>query len=198
MARSTRKQLERFHGVQNPEAIRFAWPHLASNDRFIRWAARIAIEHQPLESWLPKALSEPSAETQVEAILGAARLGGVCPSLRDESSPAVDLTLREKLLKSLEKIDWLKLPADRQLTYVRTLEIIFNRFGRPDDVTVNRFIAKLDPAFPSKSFDLNWLLCETLVYLQSPTVADKTIALINRSPSQDHCSHRSPVRRAAG
>ncbi len=185
MARSTRKQLERFHGVQNPEAIRIAWPHLASKDRFIRWAARIAIEHQPLESWLPKALSEPSAELQLEAILGAARLGGVCPSLRDESSPAVDLTLREKLLASLEKVDWLKLPADRQLTYVRTLEIIFNRFGRPDDATVNRFIAKLDPAFPSKSFDLNWLLCETLVYLQSPTVADKIIALINRSPSQE-------------
>ncbi len=184
-ARATRKQLEQFHGVQSPDAIKVAWPHLASQDRFIRWAARIAIEHQPFESWLAKALSEPSPEIQVEAILGAARVGGICPSLRDDKSPPVDLGLRDKLLQAMEKIDWLKLPADRQLTYVRTLEIILNRFGRPDEPTLKRWIAKLDPAFPSKSFDLNWLLCETLVYLQSPTAAEKTIALIARSPSQE-------------
>jgi len=184
-ARATRSQLESFHGVQNPQAVNTAWPHLANSDRFIRWAARIAIEHQPLDSWLPKALAEPSAEIQVEAILGAARVGGVCPSLRNEGSQAVDLALREKLLASLERIDWLQLPADRQLTYVRSFEIIMNRFGRPDDATVGRWIAKLDPAFPSGTFDLNWMLCESLVYLQSSTVADKAIALINRSPSQE-------------
>ncbi len=184
-ARSVRKQLEFFHGKQSPKAIEIAWPHLASNDRFIRWAARIAVEHQPLESWLPRALSEPDAATQIEAILAAARVGGVCPSLRNEKSPAVDTNLRTKLLAAMEKMDWLKLPADRQLTYVRTLEIILNRFGRPDVSTVDRLISKLDPAFPSKSFDLNWLLCETLVYLQSPTIADKAITLMARSPSQE-------------
>ncbi len=184
-ARATRKQLERFHGVQNPEAINQAWPHLANKDRFIRWAARIAIEHQPIDSWLSKSLAEQNAEIQVEAILAAARVGGVCPSLRHENSPPVSLSLRNQLLSALEKIEWQKLPADRQLTYVRTLEIIFNRFGRPDEEIIRRWIAKLDPAFPAKSFDLNWLLCETLVYLQSPTVADKAISLINRSPSQE-------------
>ena len=184
-ARAIRKQLEFFHGKQSPKAIEVAWPHLASKDRFIRWAARIAIEHQPLESWLQKALSETNAATQVEAILAAARVGGVCPSLRNDASPAVDTALSLKLLAAMEKIDWPKLPADRQLSYVRTIEIILNRFGRPDDATIGRLIAKLDPAFPSKSFELNWLLCETLVYLQSPTVAEKAIALMMRSPGQE-------------
>ena len=184
-ARAIRKQLEFFHGKQSPKAIEVAWPHLASKDRFIRWAARIAIEHQPLESWLQKALSETNSATQVEAILAAARVGGVCPSLRNDASPAVDTALGLKLVAAMEKIDWSKLPADRQLTYVRTIEIILNRFGRPDDATIGRLIAKLDPAFPSKSFELNWLLCETLVYLQSPTVADKAIALMMRSPGQE-------------
>ena len=183
--RAIRKQLEFFHGKQSPKAIEVAWPHLASKDRFIRWAARIAIEHQPLESWLQKALSETNSATQVEAILAAARVGGVCPSLRNDASPAVDTALGSKLVAAMEKIDWSKLPADRQLTYVRTIEIILNRFGRPDDATIGRLIAKLDPAFPSKSFELNWLLCETLVYLQSPTVADKAIALMMRSPGQE-------------
>ncbi len=184
-ARATRKQLEFFHGKQNPQALEVAWPHLASQDRFIRWAARIAIEHQPLASWLQKALSETNAAIQVEAIMAAARVGGVCPSLRNEKSPEVDTALRAKLLAAMEKMDWQELPTDRQFTYVRTLEIMMNRFGRPDDATVGRLIAKLDPAFPGKTFELNWLLCETLVYLQSPTIADKAMALMARSPSQE-------------
>ena len=184
-ARSIRKQLEFFHGKQNPKAIEIAWPHLANSDRFIRWAARIAIEHQPLENWLPKALSETNGARQSEALLAAARVGGICPSLRTGSSPAVDLELRAKLLAAMEKIDWMQLPVDRQLTYVRTLEIILNRFGRPDETTIERLIAKLEAGFPSKTFDLNWLLCETLVYLQSPKVADKAIALMASAPSQE-------------
>jgi len=184
-ARALRKQLEFFHGKQSPQAVDTAWPHLANKDRFIRWAARIALEHQPLESWLPKAMNEPNAAIQVEAILAAARIGGVCPLIRNEGSPAPDLALRAKLLATLEKIDWMKLPADRQLSYVRTLEIIMNRFGRPDNATIGRLIAKLDPAFPSQKFELNWLLCETLVYLQSPTIAEKAIALMSRAPGQE-------------
>ena len=184
-ARALRKQLEFFHGKQSPQAIETVWPHLASNDRFIRWAARIAVEHQPLESWLTKALNEKNAAIQVEAIMAAARVGGICPSLRDASSPAIDVALSAKLLAAMETIDWMKLPVDRQLTYVRSLELIMNRFGRPEEETVGRLIAKLDPAFPSKRFELNWLLCETLVYLQSPTVAEKGIALMNRSPGQE-------------
>ena len=184
-ARALRKQLEFFHGKQSPQAVDTAWPHLANKDRFIRWAARIAIEHQPLESWLPMALNETNAAIQVEAVLAAARIGGVCPLIRNEGSPAPDLALRAKLLATLEKIDWMKLPADRQLTYVRTLEIIMNRFGRPDEATIGRLIAKLDPAFPSQKFELNWLLCETLVYLQSPTIAEKAIALMSRAPGQE-------------
>ena len=97
----------------------------------------------------------------------------------------MNLELREKLLAAMEKIDWMQLPADRQLTYVRALEIILNRFGRPDETTIERLIAKLEPSFPSKTFDLNWLLCETLVYLQLPKVADKAIALMASAPSQE-------------
>ncbi len=184
-ARATRRRLEKYHGQQSPQAIDVAWPHLSDKDRFVRWAARTAIEHQPLASWLKLALSELNPSAQVEAILAAARVGGICPSHRADNSSTIDNALAVKLLAALEDIDWMKLPAERRLAYVRTVQIIFNRFGRPDERTISNWIAKLDPAFPSKSFELNWLLCETLVYLQSPTVADKAMALIERSPSQE-------------
>ena len=65
------------------------------------------------------------------------------------------------------------------------MQIVLNRFGRPDDSTVQKLITKVDPLFPSESADINWLLCETLAYLQSPTVAAKAMALIESAPTQE-------------
>src|SRR5207248_1365708 len=45
-ARDLRRELEALHGHKDPRAVDFAWPHLSSEDRFIRFAARIAIEWQ--------------------------------------------------------------------------------------------------------------------------------------------------------
>jgi putative heme-binding domain-containing protein len=74
---------------------------------------------------------------------------------------------------------------EQRLTQIRTIEITLNRFGLPDDETVSKLIARLDPQFPSPSRELNWLLCETLVYLQSPTVATKGLALIDQAVTQE-------------
>ncbi|MCB1066489.1 MAG: c-type cytochrome, partial [Verrucomicrobiae bacterium] len=43
----------------------------------------------------------------------------------------------------------------------------------------------LDPAFPADTFELNWLLCETLAYLQAPNTAAKGMALIAAAESQE-------------
>ncbi|WP_425614278.1 c-type cytochrome [Anatilimnocola sp. NA78] len=182
---TTRHQLEAFHGRQDSNAVATAWPYLKHNDRFLRWAARTAIEHQPTSSWADRALSEPDAATQVEALLALARVTGVCPQHRTSETPPVDEALRAKLLDALVNVDWSKLDDERQLTLVRTIQITLNRFGRPDDGRVAKLIAKLDPAFPSSSRELNWLLCETLVFLQSPTAASKGIALIASAPTQE-------------
>src|SRR5208282_4738351 len=56
---------------------------------------------------------------------------------------------------------------------------------QPDEAVARRVVAQLDPHFPSESFPLNWVLCETLVYLQAPTAAAKGVALLNSSPSQE-------------
>ncbi|MFM7605587.1 MAG: heme-binding protein, partial [Prosthecobacter sp.] len=53
-----RRTLEAFHGKQDPKAVSTAWPHVSSSDRYIRAAARTALEHQPLAEWQDKALGE--------------------------------------------------------------------------------------------------------------------------------------------
>ena len=180
-----RRQLEAFHGVENPQAIAAAWPHLDNPDRFIRWAARTAIEHQPVASWSDKALAETNPTKQVEALLALARAAGVCPTHRISTTKTPDSALRGQMINAFLKLDLAGLPLPSQLTALRALEITLNRFDRPNEATVNQLIKKLDPLFPAASFEQNWLLCETLVYLQCPTVAAKAMTLINSTPSQE-------------
>ena len=183
--RKTRHALEAFHGKQDPQAIEIAWPYLSDADRFIRFAARTAIEHQPIETWAKKALTEPDPAKQIEALLALARVTGVCPQHRTEQTPPINTEMRDKLLAAITAIDASKLDLQPQLTLQRTTQIILNRFGRPDEATVQQLIDRFDPLFPSESSELNWLLCETLAWLQSPTVAEKALTLIEAAPTQE-------------
>jgi len=58
-ARALRHEMEAFDGHEDAKAVDFAWPQLASTDRVLRYAARIAIESQPIEQWKSRALSKP-------------------------------------------------------------------------------------------------------------------------------------------
>jgi hypothetical protein len=53
--RALRHRLEALHIGDHPDAIDQAWPYLNHPDRFVRFAARTAIEHRPLESWQQRA-----------------------------------------------------------------------------------------------------------------------------------------------
>jgi len=180
-----RQQLEAFHGKQDPNAVATAWPHLSSSDRFIRAAARVAIEHQPLADWQEKALAETNATAQLEALLALTRISGVCPTHRTDPSYQPDAKSRDAILAALLKHDFAKLTPEQRLAYVRLIEIVLHRFGNPDAATVAAIIAKLDPSYPADNFELNWLLTETLAYLQAPNTAAKAMALIEAAGSQE-------------
>ena len=206
-AAKLRHELEAFHGKADAKAIEAAWTQLSSTDRHLRWAARTAIEHQPIDTWKAKALAESDPAKQVEALLALARVGGICPYHRVPAkplgvpagepqikrvpipegatpTPPVDNALRDEILKAIIAIDFDALAPESQLTLVRTVEITLNRFDGAGELG-DELIADLDPAFPSKSFPLNWLLCETLAYLQSPNIAAEGIALLNGAVSQE-------------
>ena len=48
-------KLEAFHNKKDPLAVETAWPHLKDADRYIRSAARVAIEHQEPKTWQERA-----------------------------------------------------------------------------------------------------------------------------------------------
>jgi putative heme-binding domain-containing protein len=184
-ARAERHALEAFHGKPNPKAVKAAWPELNNDDRFIRWAARTAVEHQPVSEWADCALSEKNPGRQVEALMALTRAAGIDPQHRKPSDAPTDKILGGKILDALAKLDWKKLNHEQRLTLVRTYSIHLVRFGAPDDARRAAILAQIDGQFPAPTFDLNWLLCETLAALQSPTLAAKAIAAIKAAPGQE-------------
>lgn len=179
-----RQLLETFHGKRDSKAVETAWPHLNHDDRHVAWAARVAIEHQPMVEWADKALKEPEAGRRIPALLALTRVTGKCPDHRPKGW-TVNTTMRDSILNSLLELDFAALGQTEKLGYVRTIQIVLNRFGDPDKALIDRLIAKLDPAFPADTFELNWLLCETLAYLQAPNTAAKGMALIAAAESQE-------------
>ncbi len=180
-----RHELEAFHTGPDRRALGKAWPHLDHEDRFVRWAARTAVMHQPVNEWMEKALKERNYGRRVEAVLGLITMTGVDPLHRKASDAPVDKALQGRILESLLDVDWGVLNDDQRLTLVRAYEVCFVRFGEPESGLAKRVIAQLDPQFPAKTFPLNWVLCETLAYLQAPSVAAKGIGLLQSSPTQE-------------
>ncbi len=184
-ARATRHELEAFHGRVDAKAVGAAWRYLGDKDRNLRWAARVALEWQPVATWADKALKEKNTAVQLEALLGLARAAGIDPQHRKPTDPPLDRAMGAKILGALEKFDWKKLTNEQRISLVRTYEICFVRFGQPDDQDRARILAQLDAQFPAENFPLNWVLCETLSFLQSPTLAAKGMAAIKNAPGQE-------------
>ena len=184
-ARGLRHELERFHGRREPKAVAAAWPYLGHPDRFVRWAARVAVEEQDPALWRERALAESSSPAAaLQALLAVAQVSAQDPAHRRPGDPAPDPSLRDKILAALDRIDWDRLDQGGQLDLLRVYQVVLNRFGRPDDATVARLIGRLDPHYPARSRELNAELAQLLVYLQAPDAAAKTVALLEQAPTQ--------------
>src|SRR5262249_6544100 len=117
-ARATRHTLESFYGEHNPMAAYYAWPFLNSPDRFLRGAARIAVEWQDVALWKDRALAETNTEAGLTALLALARCGGK-ETQRD-------------LLLALKKFPFDSLSQTQKLDKLRVIELSFIRQGRPE------------------------------------------------------------------
>ncbi|MHC4874875.1 MAG: family 16 glycoside hydrolase [Planctomycetota bacterium] len=197
-ARATRAKLEALHLGDHPNAVDVAWPHLGSDDRFIRYAARIAIEHRPRSEWQEKALYEEDPQAALTALLALARTferedKGTEP---DIDSPAPDWSTAQAIsseraevcsliLAALNRLDWSLLPHSQQLETLRVLSLTFTRVAPPSESDRRAIIDLGVSVLPAKSRELNSELATLLVYLQAPYAAEKIVALLNDSPTQE-------------
>lgn len=184
-ARAERRKLEAFHGTQNPEAVKAAWPHLNSKDRNLRYAARIALEWQPVGLWRDRALAETRPQASITALIGLVRTSARDQFHRKPTDPAVDPALSSQVLASLDRVQWKQLDDATRLELLRAYALTFIRLGKPDEAGRQRYIGKFDPLYPARSRELNAELANLLVYLEAPSAASKLVTALQSAPTQE-------------
>ncbi|MBW3595694.1 MAG: c-type cytochrome [Planctomycetes bacterium] len=161
--RKLRHQLEAYHhpSDQPAKVAELVWPHLGHEDRFIRYAARIALENQPAAAWQNRVVIEKDPQTLITAAVALARQG--------------DDSLQSELLTALNKIEFASLDPQAQLAWLRAYQLAFIRMGEPSREDAARVLERLESLYPAQGDPLNRELVQLLVYLKSPTVITKTL-----------------------
>lgn len=159
-----RRKLEEFHGQPKAGAVEFAWPYLKHKDRFIRYAARVALEHQPTAQWQEKALLEKDPVILTEIAIALARHG--------------NKEVKNKLLGALMTVDYKQLSEPQQIDFVRAFELVLARMGLPEQGTRTALTNYLDKQYPAGTNELNRELSKVLAYLGDPATVEKTMALL--------------------
>jgi putative heme-binding domain-containing protein len=174
-ARRLRHKLEALQGHQDPKTLDIAWPYLASDDTFIRNAARIAVEWQEVGLWKDRALAETNVTAGLTALMSLARCSG--------------RETQRDLLMALKKFPLDSLSVTQQLHKLRVIELSFIRHGRPEPDLAKLAIEKLDRIYPSANEYVNRELSQLLIYLEAPGVVGKTLALLDKARTQEEQVH---------
>jgi putative heme-binding domain-containing protein len=138
------------------------WSYLSHEDRFVRYAARVALENTDVKEWVTQLThaTDPSALIQASLII----------SRRGYSE------LRPQIIKGLSSIDVASLAIDQQLNLVRAYALLFIRTGPAKrNETINL------PDYPSGNPALDRELCELLVYLGKGDIIEVTLDLMEEA-----------------
>lgn len=106
---SLRRDLESLHGREDAATVKKVWPHLGHPDRAIRFAARVALEAQPVAAWRTTVLAESNVEASLTALLALARQGQPGDQAR--------------VVGQLSKLTWNSLSASQKLRALRAYEL---------------------------------------------------------------------------
>lgn len=197
--RSLRHEVEAFHrtGADPATAVPYLVKHLAHPDRFIRYAARVGLEHIPVQHWMPAILDSTDMETVITGIVGLAR--------------TVDAGDGPKLIARLRQLNFPQLSVNQQVEFLRAFQLVLIRTGLPDGhgtlatgatmtplaapdappTTVNgpkllpgpKTVALgeyFEPFFPSPDDAVNRELVILMVALEAPHAAQMLVPVLTR------------------
>ncbi len=165
--RKLRQSLEKYHVAQSVEAIPLAWENLNNADRYIRYAARVALEHQPVDQWQTRLFEESNDIKIIEAGIALAHQG--------------DKSLQGKLLEKLNSVKFDQITDQQKIDLLRTYELLFIRMGAPDAPHRKMTIQKLKPFFPNNSSAVTKELAQLLLFLKADGITKDLVALLEKN-----------------
>ena len=137
---------------------------MGSPDPRIRYAARIALEHQPLERWRHAALTGNGDPLAI--LTGWTALAHADP----KQSVAI--------LPRLAKLKLQELSEDLILQVAHLYSLCL---PEPDSATKKAILTQLRPLYPNTSAKLNWALAPLLIELDPEQAVGQTIQLLETS-----------------
>ena len=156
-----RRELEALRDVApSAAALDKAWPLMGHADRWVRYAARIAVEHQPVDSWRARVKADANLDLALNAALALARSGG-----------AQDLAAIVAAADAAANTKDLRLRQDR----LRVFHVAFSRHGKPDAATVARLGKESAGRIPSGDNALDRLLAQLAIYLGEPSAPARVL-----------------------
>ena len=169
--RKLRRRLEQYHGLQDASAVAVAWPYLGHSDRHIRYAARIAVEHQDLEGWREKAIKEPDTRAAIHGLLGLIRSGTEADQIA--------------AVKRLSQLDVASMDDSVLIEWLRTVGVGLARSESTDIATRVVLREKAEGRFPTATDGGNHELTRLLVYLDSKSVVTDAMTIASASVTQE-------------
>jgi len=164
--RTLRRSLESFHGKRSPEAAALAWAHLNHPDRFIRYAARLALEHQDPETWEDRLWEETDPVRKIQGTIALAR--------------HAQASIPSSAFELLHAIEWESLDRAQQLDLLRAYALMMIRRGDPDPTQRQKVIDRLQAHFPSGDPLMNREISELLVYLEDKSATAACLDLLEQ------------------
>lgn len=165
-----RHELEKSHVADSKVPFEFLWEHINHDDRFIRYAARIGLEHQAPSKLVERIKIESSSARVLEAALAIARCGN------NEQRTAAS--------EALGRLEWSGLNKAQRLAFLRTCGLMKIRSN--DQIPgVNQLVARLSPEFPCDDAELNRELSRALIAVGEETVVPKTLDLLLAAETQE-------------
>lgn len=166
--RTTRQQIESLFAngkatQANPATIVMAWHYFGHEDRAIRYAARVAIELQPLDAWRSLALNEQGTEASITAMLALARAGNAA----DQSA----------VFARLAKLPWEELTRAQKLAVLRVFGISIARHKVTSAAARKSLLGTLDRQYPNADVTINSELVGLLVAARAPNVIGRSLQL---------------------
>ena len=156
-----RRELEALRDVApSAAALAKAWPLMGHPDRWVRYAARIAVEHQPVDQWRSRVKPDANVDLALNAAVALARCG-------NKDDLAAIVAAAEAAAKSKD----LRQQQDRQ----RIFQVAFSRHGRPDDATAGRLGKDAAVRLPSGNDAYDRQLAQLAIFLGEPSAPARVL-----------------------
>jgi putative heme-binding domain-containing protein len=154
--RKLRKQIETYQKNNHPEAIPFLVEHMGHSDRFIRFAARTALENQDSSAWINQEIAE-NTHAQIEMAVALAHKG----------TDAQRTQALENLIRHNPKAE---------MVTIRAIGLLVSRMEAPlTSHTKKALQNSLKPLLLQAGADVNREVVKLLSYLQDSSIIDPVL-----------------------